>query len=339
MGKSRSKRSVVEPGDLPDSCFVSHSYDDDAALKKLRKLLPKSVNAVTFPRQEPDPSKPVSSEIIPTILDCTGLIYLEGGSSCKSFWVSFERDYALRSGRKVFAFDPGSGTLRRDTSSPIPLRAAMAYHDADERRVRELLSWMVAERHFEIEDAGLHSTFGGFTGDIMIVMEELLLNGGLILWFMGAGITAIADSFYSDQFVEYLLDYSESEEIEYDWIERLREMHKEDGNDDWTYEEDDEYYNEEENRQYTKEMFLYDYYNNVAQVVARIDPELPADWRLLPWASAEVIAEGGNPDLSDYRMIDLYEGTSDDSFNWNRIDDLIIEIYRKLLPPRTNAEP
>ena len=84
----------VEASDLRRRCFVSASYRDKAAVKKLRRSLPNEVEVITFPRAEPDPGRAVSSEIIPTILDCPGLVYLTRGASEESFWVGFERDHA-----------------------------------------------------------------------------------------------------------------------------------------------------------------------------------------------------------------------------------------------------
>lgn len=299
-------------------------------MKKLRRALPDGVELVTFPRAEPKPRQAVSNKIIPKILDCPGLIYLTGGASSKSFWVSFERDYALRTNRKVFAYTPSTGTFRLDRSPPISLELTVMFHMSDEDRVRRLISWMARERQFEIDESKLRSRFGGFTGDIMAIMEELLLNGGVALWLMGVGNTKIADAFYSDKFVDYLLEEAESDSLEDMWQDYLEREHDKHNDNDWCYDGEDEYYNEEDGSYYSKRNFIEDLYLNVDQVIARINPDLPSDWRLLPWNAPEIIAEGGTVDLDPYRMIDLYDGMDGKDFNWNRVDDLIIALYERL---------
>jgi len=326
----RSTGENVRLGDLPKRCFISHSYQDKAAIEKLRRILPEDVEPVIFPRLEPDPRQAVSDKIIPEILACRGLIYLTGGFSSTSFWVAFERDYALRSGRKVFSFDPESGSFHRDRSAPIDLDLIVMFHQYDEERVRRLISWMAKERYFELDENNLRSTLGGFTGDILAVMEGLLTGGGVVLWLMGALNTKIANAFYSDEFVDFLLE-SESDTLYDMWKDCLVRLHEEDGDHDWSYDGENEYYNEIRNSSYSKRNFIEDLYSNVDQIFARIEPEFSSGWRLLPWGAPEIIAEGGKVDLdSNYRMIDLYEGMSGNEFNWNRIDDLIIGIYEIL---------
>ncbi len=285
-GKSpqNASQNLLLPAELPGRCFISHSYQDGAVVESLIKMLQDHVEPVVFPRQEPDPQRAVSNEIIVKILDCPGLIYLKGGASEKSFWVSFERDYALRSKRVVYAYDPKRRRLTCDTSSPLPLDIAVVSHRSDRERVERLLSWMANERHFVIDRRHLRSTFGGFTGDIMLIMEELLMYGGVILWMMGRGSQAIADSFYSEDFLDYVREYSAL---------------------DYEFDEDT------------------DPYGNVHSVFARIDPE---------WEPPRVDAELAEFVPASYNALDLYEGLSDTtSFNWNRVDDLIIRLYAQVL--------
>ena len=63
-------------------------------------------------------------------------------------------------------------------------------------------------------------------------------------------------------------------------------------------------------------------------MVGRVDNDLPSDWRLLPWAASQIIADGGMINLDP--RIDLYDGTDGENFNWNRVDELIIGLYEKL---------
>jgi hypothetical protein len=321
---NRTGDEAVTTDDLPERIFVSASYRDTAAVKKLRRSLP-AVEVISFPRAEPDPGRAVSDEIIPAILGCSGLIYLKGGASADSFWVGFERDYALRAGRQVFSYSPGTGTFRRDRSEPLPLSLTVIFHTSDEHRVRRLVRWMATERHFEIDDSCMRSTLGGFTGKIVVQMEELLFKGGNVLWLMGAGNARIAQTFYSEEFVDYLVDDPDNDWLEDEWREFLEKVHA--GDEEWSYDGEDEYC-DESGAYYSKRDFVRDCYDNICAVFARMDPELRSDWMLLPWAAPEIAAEGGRGRVN--RVIDLYDGTDGTDLNWNRVDDLIIALYQVL---------
>ena len=90
---------------LPPKCFISHAYADGIARDSLIKSLPSGVEAVVFPPITVQPDQFVSNRLIESLLSCDGLIYLAGGASDSSFWVAFERDYALRAGKQVFLAD------------------------------------------------------------------------------------------------------------------------------------------------------------------------------------------------------------------------------------------
>lgn len=287
----------IHPGkDLPKRCFVSHSYKDAAAVKDLRNMLPDNVEIVVFPRSDPDPEKAVSEAIVPKILDCPGLIYVMANASRDSFWVSFERDYALRSNRDVFAYFPKTHRIQRDRSAPLPLNVTVVYHRTDEERVDRLLSWMEMERHFTIAPDRLRSDLGGFTGDIVLTMEYLLINGGVVLWLMGPKNVLIAQSFYDPEFLKYLDAYGS--EV---WQEEGHPLPKYDPDFGWLEEPGNAY-------------------KHIFDVFARIDAEFPADWTL-----------GSHEVRPDFALLDLYEGREDGTFNWNRVDDLIIRIYARIL--------
>lgn len=91
---------------LPRHCFISHSYRDEDSLEALRTSIPREVQPYVFPPITASPDQFVCTALIDAILSQEGLIYLLGGHSAESFWVAFERDYGLRSTRKVFSFDP-----------------------------------------------------------------------------------------------------------------------------------------------------------------------------------------------------------------------------------------
>lgn len=133
---------------LPAKCFISHSYKDAAVRDQLVAKLPRDVPFI-FP-QINKPDELVSNHLIEAILKCDGLIYLKGGKSEESFWVAFERDYALRAGKQVYSFDPVSLQIEPDTSSPLDLAVFASYARKDGNRIREITKFLSIERYFDI---------------------------------------------------------------------------------------------------------------------------------------------------------------------------------------------
>jgi hypothetical protein len=135
---------------LPAKCFISHSYADSAARDRLIGTLPHSVSPVVFPPINARPHEFVSKHLIDALLRCDGLIYLRGGASDKSFWVAFERDYVLRTGRAVFSYDIGTGEIAPDTARPLDLAVYASYHRGDKEKVRSICKFLGEERSFDV---------------------------------------------------------------------------------------------------------------------------------------------------------------------------------------------
>ena len=92
----------------------------------------------------------MSKPLIEAVLGCEGLIYLRGGASDRSFWVAFERDYALRSGKSVFCYDIGTSELSPDTDRPLDLAVFASYAQNDSTRVRQICRFLEHERNFDV---------------------------------------------------------------------------------------------------------------------------------------------------------------------------------------------
>jgi TIR domain len=135
---------------LPAKCFISHSYADAAPLERLTTSLPKGVSPVVFPPIQAKPHEFVSTPLIKSILGCEGLIYFRGGASDESFWVAFERDYALRSGKRVFCYDLASSELSPDNDRPLDLPVFASYHRDDRARVQSICRFLRQERNFDV---------------------------------------------------------------------------------------------------------------------------------------------------------------------------------------------
>lgn len=143
------KRSPFTSLDLPHKCFISHSYKDAKAREKLLALLPGGVEPFIFPPVVVPPEEMVSNDLIAAILACDGEIYLEGGASESSFWVAFERDYALRAGKPVFGYEPKTNRLHPDISAPLRLPVFLSHSHRDNEQVKRIQKIMADERYFD----------------------------------------------------------------------------------------------------------------------------------------------------------------------------------------------
>ncbi|MEO0975365.1 MAG: hypothetical protein AAFX85_19930 [Pseudomonadota bacterium] len=189
---------------LPATLFISHAYADDAAVSHLIRLLSEHaphVRPQIFDAQEPDPRLAVSNGIVSTIRACEGLIYLGSRASQESLWVNFEKDYARRTRRVVYAFDPATETLHLDTEAPIPLDISVLVGPQTQTRAEGLLEWLEHERHFHIHRP---PTFVRMK-EIPDLVASVLVEGGVSVWLLDDRLGATAHLAF-DLEEEYLAD-------------------------------------------------------------------------------------------------------------------------------------
>lgn len=170
--------------DLPNQCFISHSYKDASTRRRLIAQLPNDVEPVVFPPIVVPPEKAVSHALLEAIDNCGGLIYLKGGASAQSFWVALERDYALRQGKHVFAYDPVANSLSRETSAPISPKVFLSRSQADDVKA-ELVAQELRARYFDLwfhEEDTPHTTKTFFA--IEDEIRERAWSGGylVVMW-------------------------------------------------------------------------------------------------------------------------------------------------------------
>jgi hypothetical protein len=267
-------------GKLPGKCFLSHSYQDAAALAALQEFLPAHVERVIFPREEPQANRAVSDGIVPRILECGTLIYLQGGRSRTSRWVRFERDFALRAKKHVYSFDPARSRLQRDNGEPVALRVQVLVSTEQEARTRTMLAWMREHRHFDITDVKPVRRMKEIQG----LAERLCAAQKLVVWLLDAQTAAVAALLREN--VDSIKDYFVDDMPEGWWPPPM--------------------------------MF------------ARIDP----DWAKPTDADPDIDAYIRETDARRF-AIDLVEGVGGNDLNWNRVDDLIVQLTLRLtdLPP------
>lgn len=142
--KQRRESNIRPPGKY----FISHSYGDAPVRDRLINHLPPGMVPFVFPPISVRPEEFVSNHLIEAILACDGLIHLQGGNSATSFWVAFERDFALRMGVPVFAAAPGTLVIRRDWSEPLDLVLYISYAREDAKQAERIANFLGHERHF-----------------------------------------------------------------------------------------------------------------------------------------------------------------------------------------------
>lgn len=136
----------------PGKYFISHSYKDAAVRDEMLKQLPGHVEPFIFPPISVAPHEFVSNALIEAILDCDGLIYLNEGESAKSFWVAFERDYALRANISVYSYTPSVQNLSLHNAPAMDLKIFPAFALDDLPIVQSILRFMKHERYFDLAD-------------------------------------------------------------------------------------------------------------------------------------------------------------------------------------------
>ncbi|MEZ5293203.1 MAG: toll/interleukin-1 receptor domain-containing protein [Vicinamibacterales bacterium] len=168
---------------LPRRCFISHAYADAIRRDRLIASLPPDVEPVTFPPIVVPPDELVSSALLETLSSCDGLVYLDGGPSDDSFWVAFERDYALRAGKAVFAAD-SQGRLTTHVGRALDLATFASYHRQDRERVRAIGAFLRDERHFDLWiDVDDLAAGDDFARTIETSIHERLARGGYVIVF------------------------------------------------------------------------------------------------------------------------------------------------------------
>jgi len=134
----------------PGKYFISHSYRDAGVRNHLLTLLPDGVKPFVFPPINVSPLQFVSDALIGSILTCDGMIYVTEGFSARSFWVAFERDYALRSGKPVYAYVPSRDSIFLHQAPPLDLAIFPSYLHRETDRVMPILSMMREQRYFDV---------------------------------------------------------------------------------------------------------------------------------------------------------------------------------------------
>lgn len=198
--------------------FISHSYKDKAVQERMVKQLPRGVRPYIFPPIMVRPDQMVSNNLIKAILQCDSMIYLDKGYSAASFWVAFERDYALRAGKPLYRYDPATESLERVEIPPLQLPIFSQFSSADYAELEKLFAIMKRDRFFDLFTPPVTTTgskpFIDNPNDKTFEtnMYKRLNQGGymLIFWSRNANLSE-----HVHQYIKYGYEYFPSDNPEY----------------------------------------------------------------------------------------------------------------------------
>jgi len=179
---SETSFPISGPGKV--RCFISHAYADELLIARLLATFPGNVDPIIWPVRTISARRMVSDGIVRTILSCDMLIYLSGGKSSQSPWVAFERDYALRAGKRVFRFDAES-RFSEDCSRPLDLRVFTVYGGADRDSVLKITRFLREKRSFSLfvrHEQELRPESWQSTVDR--AAKDAIANDGVAVWFV-----------------------------------------------------------------------------------------------------------------------------------------------------------
>ena len=129
----------------------------------------------------------VSNSLIGAILACDGMIYMNEGVSDRSFWVAFERDYALRAEKPVFSYTPSRNTFSRHTAPPLDLAVFASYSRVETYWVESIIDFMRKRRHFDVFTYNERFLSGtNFLNIVDFEINNTIERGGYMVTFWGA---------------------------------------------------------------------------------------------------------------------------------------------------------
>ena len=194
----------------PGKYFISHSYSDESFRRNLLKKVPKVVKPHVFPPIQVSPDKFVSSRLMDSILGCDGLIYLNGGHSMHSFWVAFERDYALRADLPVYAATPVGYNFefKRHNGSALDLQVYASSTAKDAAQAQEIIAHMRGQRYFNVAD---YETLPPWREDFRKLLRasiiEKMNKGGYLVVFWSKNAAESKNIAYT---LEFGFEYGQS---------------------------------------------------------------------------------------------------------------------------------
>jgi len=200
--------------DISHKVFISHSSkDEEARAFLISKLNARGIDPYFFPAIKLPPNKINGTELIEAILQHDALIYMKGGFSERSFWVAFERDYAIRAKKEVYSFDPSTLKIEKSRLYPIQLPIFLSSTDSDIKRLDDLLKFLEG-RFFDLQEWSKSLAQGKVIEDSLAKsVFNVARKGGFVVQFLKSNmqpkiIEELRDSMisYPDRILSATLD-------------------------------------------------------------------------------------------------------------------------------------
>jgi hypothetical protein len=188
-------------------CFIAHWYKDPARDLCLRRRLPGRREPFIFPPIEASPGVAVSDGLMEAIEACEALVYLDTRESLATFWVGFERNYAARLGKPIYAFRPGRRwfPFKRDNHPAMdPVTSVMFNLQVDEDRtsIQSILERIWEKHRFDFRGVGWRR-LDNEPRQMLDSIEDMstkIANGGIVLLFLSNASICAPYHDYADPF-------------------------------------------------------------------------------------------------------------------------------------------
>lgn len=179
--------------------FISHAYTEESRVTELARLLPSGIEPIIFPKVDQDPRRAVSNGIVQQIRASKCLIHIDGGPESRSVWVSFERDYALRSKIPVFWYNPETATLQRDNDRAADLTAQLLVSERSFERAAQLMRWLISERSFSFAEEPTVLKMKEIPDQFLFLLER----GVPMVWLIDSYLSSVFSLGYGTQLEEW----------------------------------------------------------------------------------------------------------------------------------------
>lgn len=189
----------LDRGDsIASPCFISHSYKD-TDVRRVIQALPRGVRPIVFPPIDLSPSEFVSEHLIAALDRAKSVLVVDSPSSRQSFWVAFERHYAMQRRKRLFRYDSETNSIRLDDEPVRDLPIFASFQHRDEIVVKAVLTWLRKKRGFEFkyhpamdnsfEDLEREDRLGisDNSEGVLRPMERIWAKGGYVVAFLSDG--------------------------------------------------------------------------------------------------------------------------------------------------------
>lgn len=195
-------------------CFISHGTGDPAVEALKTRQLPLNAEPFLFPRIAEREDIGITAPLMEAIRDCDLLVYINTDKSLSRYYVGFERSYAARIGKPVYAYVPEKlGMLfqspfeedKTPVRDPVVSLLVNLQVKGDVARVLELMNFASTHHSLQffgkdrrqVDDEPRHLL------DSVDAMQEKLKEGAIALLFLSTESIESPYHDYADAFTAH----------------------------------------------------------------------------------------------------------------------------------------